>query len=196
MVDNGSSADYPTFQQMRINKEHLVPTNAPFVGFGGTKVYPLSLVTLPVTIGDYPQQIIKDVTFLVVDCSSAYNAIIGWPTLNSWKAITSTYHLMIKLSTEYGVGELWGDQVLYCNAGDGRPFIDHEYRRTTNKGRTCGKAQRDTPQQLQTRQNHKDQHSRQPNSSLSTHSFPQGEPRCVCLESWRHARNRPFNHGA
>ena len=62
---------------MRINKEHLVPTNAPFIGFGGTKVYPLNLVTLPVTIGDYPQQIIKDVTFLVVDCSSAYNAIIG-----------------------------------------------------------------------------------------------------------------------
>ena len=80
LVDNGSSADilyYPAFQQMQINKEHLVPTNAPLVGFGGTKVYPLDAVTLPVTVGDYPQKIIKDVTFLVVDCSSTYNAIIG-----------------------------------------------------------------------------------------------------------------------
>ena len=50
-------------------------------------------------------------TFLVVDCSSAYNAILGRPTLNSWKAVTSTYHLMIKFPTDYGVGELRGDQV-------------------------------------------------------------------------------------
>ena len=50
-------------------------------------------------------------TFLVVDCSSAYNGIIGRPTLKSWKAATSTYHLMIKFPTEYGVGELRGDQV-------------------------------------------------------------------------------------
>jgi len=31
--------------------------------------------------------------------------------LNSWKAVTSTYHLMIKFPTEYGVGEVRGDQV-------------------------------------------------------------------------------------
>ena len=50
-------------------------------------------------------------SFLVVDCSSAYNAILGRLTLNSWKAVTSTYHLMIKFPTDYGVGELRGDQV-------------------------------------------------------------------------------------
>ena len=64
---------------MRIGKEWLVPANAPLVGFGGTKVYPLNAVTLPITIGDYPQQITKDVTFLVVDYLSAYNAILGRP---------------------------------------------------------------------------------------------------------------------
>ena len=52
---------------MRIDRERLVPTNTPLVGFGGTKVYPLGAVTLLVTIGDYPQQITRDVTFLVVD---------------------------------------------------------------------------------------------------------------------------------
>ena len=74
-------------------------------------MYPLGAVTLPMTVRDYPQQITKDVTFLVVDCSSAYNAILGHPTLNSWRAVTSTYHLMIKFPTEYGVGEVRGDQV-------------------------------------------------------------------------------------
>ena len=96
---------------MWIDKERLVPTNAPLVGFGGTKVYPLGAVTLILTIGDYPQQITRDVTFLIVDCSSTYNAIIGRPILNSWKAITSTYHLMIKFPIEYEVGELRRDQV-------------------------------------------------------------------------------------
>ena len=114
LVDNGSSADilyYPAFQQMRIDRKRLVPTNAPLVGFGGSRVFPLGAVTLSVIVGDYPQQIIRDVTFLVVDCSSAYNAIIGRPTPNSWKAVTSTYHLMIKFPTDYGVGELRGSQM-------------------------------------------------------------------------------------
>ena len=80
LVDNGSSADilyYSAFQQIRIDREQLVPINSPFVGFGGTRVFPHGTVTLSVTVGDYPYQITKDVTFLVVDCSSAYNAILG-----------------------------------------------------------------------------------------------------------------------
>ena len=60
-----------------INRERLVPTNAPFVRFKGTKVYPLGAVTLPVTVRDYPQQITKDVTFMVVDYLPVYNAILG-----------------------------------------------------------------------------------------------------------------------
>ena len=51
--------------------------NAPLVGFGGTRVFPLGAVTLSVTMGDYLQQITKDITFLMVDWSSAYNAILG-----------------------------------------------------------------------------------------------------------------------
>ena len=114
LVDNDSSADilyYPAFQQMGIDRARLIPTNAPLVGFGEIRVLPLGAITLLVTVGDYSQQIIKDVIFLVVDYSSAYNGILERPTLNSWKAVTSTYHLMIKFPTEYGIGELRGDQV-------------------------------------------------------------------------------------
>ena len=79
LVDNGSLADilyYPAFQQMGISKERLISTNAPLVGLGGTKVLLLGAITLSVMVGDYPQQIAKDVTFLVVNCSSAYNVIL------------------------------------------------------------------------------------------------------------------------
>ena len=114
LVDNISLADilyYPVFQQMGIDKARLIPTNAPLVGFRGTRVFPLGEVTLSVTMGNYPQQITRDITFLVVDCLFAYNGILGRPTLNTWKAVTSTYHLMIKFPTEYGIGELRGGQV-------------------------------------------------------------------------------------
>ena len=109
LIDNESSANflyYSAFQLMRIEREQLISTNASLVGFGGTRVYPLDTITLPVTVGDYPQQITKDVTFLI-DCSSTYNAILGRPTLNSWKAVTSTY----QIPTEYRVREVHGDQV-------------------------------------------------------------------------------------
>ena len=47
----------------------------------------------------------------MVDCSSSYNVIIGRPTLNSWKAVTSTYHLSVKFPTEYRIGQAQGDQL-------------------------------------------------------------------------------------
>ena len=48
----------------------------------------------------------------MVDCPSSYNVIIGRPTLNRWKAATSTYCLKLKFSMENGVGKVKGDQVL------------------------------------------------------------------------------------
>ena len=80
LIDNGSSADilyYPAFQQIRTNKELLHPLNVPLIGFGGMKVLPISIVSLPVVVGFYPWQINKEVNFLVVNCLSLYNAIIG-----------------------------------------------------------------------------------------------------------------------
>ena len=109
LVDNESSADilyYPTFQQMRLGRDQLRPVNSPLVGFRGMKVQPVGTITLPVVVGAYPQQVTKNVNFLVVDCSSSYNAIIGRPTLNSWKAVTSIYHLSVKFPTEHGIGQV------------------------------------------------------------------------------------------
>uniref|UniRef100_A0A2N9HNF1 Uncharacterized protein n=1 Tax=Fagus sylvatica TaxID=28930 RepID=A0A2N9HNF1_FAGSY len=114
MVDNGSSADIlylPAYQQMRLDKDKLRPMDAPLVGFTGDKVCPVGIVTLPITVGTHPKTISKTVDFLVVNCPSAYNAIIGRPTLNRLRAVTSTYHLLLKFPTEHGIGEVRGDQI-------------------------------------------------------------------------------------
>ena len=75
------------------------------------KVQPVGTITLPVVVGAYSQQIAKEVNFLVVDCLSSYNAIIGWPISNSWKVVTSIYHLSVKFPTEYDIGQVQGDQL-------------------------------------------------------------------------------------
>ena len=96
---------------MRLGRDLLRPACSPLIGFGGMKVQPVGTVTLPIVVGSYPQQITKSINFLVMDCSSSYNAIIGRPTLNSWKAVTSTYHLLVKFPTEYGIGQAQGNQL-------------------------------------------------------------------------------------
>ena len=45
---------YPAFQQMGIDRAQLIPTNAPLVGFGEIRVFPLGAVTFSVTVGDDP----------------------------------------------------------------------------------------------------------------------------------------------
>ena len=115
LMDNGSSADIiylPAFQQLKLDPKRLRLFNSPLVSFTGDRVYPKGIVTLTVTVGTYPTQLTRQLDFLVVDCPSSYNVIIGRPTLNKWKAATSTYCLKVKFPTDNGVGEVKGDQVL------------------------------------------------------------------------------------
>ncbi|XP_075670357.1 uncharacterized protein LOC142640150 [Castanea sativa] len=102
----------PAFQQLKLDPGRLCPFDSPFVSLSGDRVYPKGIVTLKVTIGTYPKQQTRQLDFLVVDCPSSYNVIIGRPTLNRWKAVTSIYCLKVKFPTEDGVSEVKGDQVL------------------------------------------------------------------------------------
>jgi hypothetical protein len=95
---------------MKIDKERLRLIDIPLEGFTRDKVKPSGVVSLMIEAGTYPKQVRASVEFLVVNCPSAYNVIIGRPTLNKLRAVTSTYHLLIRFPTEHGIGELKGDQ--------------------------------------------------------------------------------------
>ena len=95
---------------MGIGREKLEPVNAYLRGFSGERVLPLGSIQLVLTLGDPPCQATITVRFLIVDASSAYNMLLGRPSLNTIRAIPSAYHMVIKFPTANGVGMVRGNQ--------------------------------------------------------------------------------------
>ena len=85
LVDNGSSVDIiylPAFQQLKLDPGRLRSFDSSLVSFSGDRVYPKGIMTLTVIVGTYLRQLTRQLDFLVVDCPSFYNVIIGRSTLN------------------------------------------------------------------------------------------------------------------
>ncbi|KAL0427975.1 UNVERIFIED_CONTAM: hypothetical protein Slati_2972300 [Sesamum latifolium] len=59
------------------------------------------------TLGTSPLRKTCLLKFPVVDIPSAYNVILGRPTLNAFWAIISTYHMKIKFSVVRGVEPIY-----------------------------------------------------------------------------------------
>ncbi|XP_064979723.1 uncharacterized protein LOC135622021 [Musa acuminata AAA Group] len=109
MVDTGSSADilyFDAFQKLRLARENLSPMYSALTGFTGDSISPLGAITLPLTLGTPPRSKTVMTTFLVVDLPTAYNAILGRPSLNKVRVAVSTYYQTIKFPTCAGVGEV------------------------------------------------------------------------------------------
>ncbi|KAI3470756.1 hypothetical protein Pfo_027419 [Paulownia fortunei] len=71
----------------------LQPVDTALFGFGGGVVDPTRMVK-----------------FLVVDSFSAYNIILERPSLNTFQAVVSTFHMKLKFPMDEGIGEVEGDQ--------------------------------------------------------------------------------------
>ncbi|KAL0444189.1 UNVERIFIED_CONTAM: hypothetical protein Slati_2141600 [Sesamum latifolium] len=113
-IDLGRSAYIlfgEAYDQMQLGDVSLEKVNTSLYGFAGEVVHPRGMVSLPLTMGRGTARKICLLKFLVVDVPSAYNVILGRPTLNTFQAVISTYHMKIKFSTPGGVGEVQGDPI-------------------------------------------------------------------------------------
>ncbi|XP_065017742.1 uncharacterized protein LOC135644201 [Musa acuminata AAA Group] len=111
MVDTRSLADvlyFDAFQKLGLSRENMKPMCSALTGFTGDSISPLGAIILPLTLGAPPRSKTVMTTFLVVDLPTAYNAILGRPTLNKVRAIVSTYYQTEKFPTHAGAGEVTG----------------------------------------------------------------------------------------
>ncbi|XP_072090422.1 uncharacterized protein [Arachis hypogaea] len=103
LLDPGSSADvlfFTTFEKMKLSNKILQPYHGDLVGFSGERVPVLGSVWLQTTLGEHPLFKTQDIQYLVVDCFSPYNLILGRPFLNKFTAIVSTVHLCVKFPVQ------------------------------------------------------------------------------------------------
>ena len=108
MVDTGSSVDVlfnRAYEKMASKlPKKLRPYDHDLFGFNGQSVKVRGIISLPVELGDGKHTATHELDFLVVDSDSPYTAILGRPTLSSFKMIVSQYHLKAKFVTPNGVG--------------------------------------------------------------------------------------------
>nr|XP_025682208.1 uncharacterized protein LOC112783462 [Arachis hypogaea] len=120
LLDPGSSADvlfFTTFEKMKLSTNILQPSAGDLVGFSGERVPVMGSVWLQTTLGEQPLSKTHDIQYLVVDCFSPYNLILGRPFLNRFAAIVSTAHLCVKFPVQDNiVATIHGDlqEARYC----------------------------------------------------------------------------------
>ena len=101
-VDQRSSSAiifWDAFDELGLKNSDLQTYKEELIGFFGEKVYPGGYITVHLTLGTRSKTRTVKMDFLVVDCPSAYNVILGRPTLNKIRAIISTAFLTMKFST-------------------------------------------------------------------------------------------------
>ncbi|CAL2270673.1 unnamed protein product [Prunus armeniaca] len=81
------------------------------LSFSGDLVQPVGSISLPIAFGVAPRKMMTNDQFLIVDCSTAYNVIVGRTSLTRVKAHLSPHMLLMKFPTCNGTGVIRGDQL-------------------------------------------------------------------------------------
>ena len=95
---------------MGLKNSDLRPSPNMIYGFIGDSVTPMGVITLPMTVGEYPRESCVMADFLVIDQSSAFNVVLDRLSLRALKVSTSIYHLLMKFPTLNGIGQVRGNQ--------------------------------------------------------------------------------------
>ncbi|XP_056687936.1 uncharacterized protein [Spinacia oleracea] len=116
LVDGGSAVNIifrNFFEQLILEEgeESLTKVSYPLIGFNGSAAIPRGKITLPVTVGQGLAARNVREEFLVMDCHSVYNVIMGRTIIHKIQEIPSTYHQMMMYVSDAGFAEwIKGDQ--------------------------------------------------------------------------------------
>jgi len=106
LVDQGSSADvmfWQTFGKLQLSPDQLRPYGGCLYGFIGDQVEVRGYIELRTTFTDGLASRTEKIGYLVVNASSAYNILLGRPTLNRTGVVPSTRHMKVKLPSMEGL---------------------------------------------------------------------------------------------
>ncbi|XP_074373845.1 uncharacterized protein LOC141714212 [Apium graveolens] len=102
LVDNGASVNiffHDTILRMGYNDSQLTPSDVPIYGFNQVEFQVEREIQLPLTIGEEPREATQILNFQVIKEASTYNAIMGRTWIHAFKAVPSTYHMVLKFPT-------------------------------------------------------------------------------------------------
>lgn len=93
-----------------IYSEKIEKIHYPIIGFGCGIIHPLGIITLPLRVGGKHHCRNLNVCFLIVKYLTAYNIILGQPTLNQTKVVVVTHLMLMKFFYDKGtIGTIHGD---------------------------------------------------------------------------------------
>ena len=93
---------------MALKDSDLRPSPNPIYGFTRDSVTPIGVITLPMTVGEYPRESCVMANFLVINQPSAFNTRLDRLSLKALKVITSIYHVLMKFPTPNRVQKVQG----------------------------------------------------------------------------------------
>ncbi|CAL2230111.1 unnamed protein product [Prunus armeniaca] len=114
LIDTGSSVNVifaDEFKGLGISKSMVNRQITPLLSFSGDLVQPVGSISLPIAFGVAPRKTMTYYQFLIVDCPTAYNVILGRTALTRVKAHLSPHILLMKFPTRNGTGVILGDQL-------------------------------------------------------------------------------------
>ncbi|XP_068474690.1 uncharacterized protein [Phaseolus vulgaris] len=106
LVDQGSSADvmfWPTFEKLQLSPDQLRPYGGCLYDFAGDQVEVREYIELRTTFTNGATWRTEKIRYLIVNAPSAYNILLGRPTLNKIGVVPSTRHMKVKLPSMEGV---------------------------------------------------------------------------------------------
>jgi hypothetical protein len=125
---------HAAFKQLQIPGSRLGPSR-PFSGVGTQLVYPLKIITLPVTFGTEENFRPENVQFDIAEVNLPFNAIIGRPNLYQFMAITHYGYLVLKMPSSAGVLTVRGDRAAALAAVEKLHALAAETARPDHGGR-------------------------------------------------------------